>query len=439
MARFVSFSPFNTTGTPGAGGLTLDALMKRQSDLARNATQLPAAQEMASPWQGAAYLANVLGDKVSQGRAANDVAATREALAKVTAGIDYDAGPSSEQIAQVQQFDPDLAEKLLQQKIDRAREQRGYDYNNQSREDAQAFAASQATRKTVTGPEAAAMGLPADRVWQVAPGGGVTDITPTQLDEWKDFVDPRQPNVPMQRNEKTGEVKAKGVQTKITSADLKSKYAQEDQVVVLDNALTNLKRASELNEKVPVGIVSQAQAGLRGNLPDWVPGKDIIAGSQEAADASKEFWGIMDQEALTAMANTLTGATTNFELNEFKRILSDPSSSVQVRRATIDRMMALAQRQRELAQARLDDINNASGIQSPAVPPPPSSGAAGTDDTITVPPREEVAAPPAAAAPTPEDITETVARAKAAIAAHPDKRQAIIDKMKAGGYPTEGL
>ena len=126
MARFVSFSPFNTTGTPGARGLTLDALMKRQADLAKSATQLPEAQDMRSPWQGAAYLGNVLGDKISQGRAANDITATRDALSKITAGMDYDAGPSSEQIAQVQQYDPVLAEKLLQTKLDRAKEQRGY-------------------------------------------------------------------------------------------------------------------------------------------------------------------------------------------------------------------------------------------------------------------------------------------------------------------------
>ncbi|HMG51409.1 MAG TPA: hypothetical protein VK597_12460 [Inquilinus sp.] len=132
MARFVSFSPFNTTGTPGAQGLTLDALMKRQADLAKNATQLPEAQDMRSPWQGAAYLGNVLSDKVSEGRAANDITATRDALSKVTAGINYDTGATSEQIAQVQQYDPEQAQLLLQQR-----------QANLNREDQQTFTAGQ--------------------------------------------------------------------------------------------------------------------------------------------------------------------------------------------------------------------------------------------------------------------------------------------------------
>lgn len=145
MARFVSFSPFNTTGTPGAGGLTLDALMKRQADLAKNATQLPEAQDMRSPWQGAAYLANVLGDKVSQGRAANDITATRDALAKISGGINYDTGATPQQISQIQQYDPDLAQQLLTQRLDLAKEQRGYAQQNLGREDTQAAQVDAAT------------------------------------------------------------------------------------------------------------------------------------------------------------------------------------------------------------------------------------------------------------------------------------------------------
>lgn len=126
MARFVDFSPFNTRGTPGAGGLTLDALMDRQKLLARNATQLPDAQDMRSPWQGAAYLGNVLSDKISQGRAANDITATRDALAKVSSGINYDTGATNEQINQIAQYNPELAQTLMQQRMDRAKEDRGY-------------------------------------------------------------------------------------------------------------------------------------------------------------------------------------------------------------------------------------------------------------------------------------------------------------------------
>jgi len=429
MARFVSFSPFNTTGTPGAGGMTLDALMKRQADLAKSATQLPEAQDMRSPWQGAAYLGNVLGDKISQGRAANDITATRDALSKITAGIDYDAGPSSEQIAQVQQYDPDLAEKLLQQKLDRAKEQRGYtqqeemqragfEQNTLSREDAQTEARTSAGRKTVTGAEATALGLPPDRVWQVAPGGAVTDVTPTQIDEWKDYVDPRQPNVPMQRNDKTGEVKAKGVQTKVTSADLKARFAQEDAAVSLENTLKNLRRATELNANVPTGSIAQTQARLHGNYPDWLPGREALTGTDATADASNEFWSIMDQNAIASMSEMLKGATTDTELMEFKKIMSDPNSTPQVRQRTIDRMTSLMQRQYDVSKARLDDMNGGT-----------------SSDVATTPPPDVTAAP---VAPSPTDVPAAVAKAKAAIANGADRAK-VLERLQAAGIPTEGL
>lgn len=226
MARFASFSPFNTTGTPGAGGLTLDALMKRQSDLAKNATQLPEAQDMRSPWQGAAYLANVLGDNVRQGRAANDITATREALAKVTSGIDYDAGATNQQINEIAQYNPELAEKLMQQRMDRAREQRGYTQQREmqeagfthadtSREDTQTFQGSQqedqqqatidaantaderkrqeeirkaeaGAKHIVSGDEAKKYGGDPSRQYTVsADGTTLTDITPPPTDEYR--------------------------------------------------------------------------------------------------------------------------------------------------------------------------------------------------------------------------------------------------------------
>jgi len=226
MARFVSFSPFNTTGTPGAQGLTLDALMKRQADLAKNATQLPEAQDMRSPWQGAAYLGNVLSDKVQQGRAANDITATRDALAKVTSGIDYDAGATNQQINEIAQYNPELAEKLMQQRMDRAKEQRGYTQQREmqdagfthadtSREDQQTFQGGQqedqqqstidaatasderkkqeeirkadaGAKHIVTGDEAVKLGGDPGRQYTVsADGTTLTDITPTPTTEYR--------------------------------------------------------------------------------------------------------------------------------------------------------------------------------------------------------------------------------------------------------------
>ena len=168
--------------------------------MARNATQLPQMQEMASPWQGAAYLANTIGDVVGQNRAASDIAATRDALAKARTGINYETGATDQQINEIAQYDPEQAEKLLQQRLERAREQRGYTQQEQlqqagfthadvGREDTQAFTAGQneLTRtaeaaKPLTDPAKLKADLDAGRIDQKTYDAAMTSATTPKTD-----------------------------------------------------------------------------------------------------------------------------------------------------------------------------------------------------------------------------------------------------------------
>jgi flagellar biosynthesis GTPase FlhF len=98
--------------------------MERQKALAKSATPLPAPQEMASPWQGAAFLANKLGDVVGQNRAEADVLATRDALAKLRAGIDPTAGPTMAQAGEAYGLDEDYGKLLYEEATARQKEAR---------------------------------------------------------------------------------------------------------------------------------------------------------------------------------------------------------------------------------------------------------------------------------------------------------------------------
>lgn len=143
----------------------------------------------------------------------------------------------------------------------------------------------------------------------------------------------------------------------MSASDQKAIYAAEDELPNLDNALTTLSRAKELNRQTYTG----AGAGAKGWAGTSLPGASLVFDQQKAM-ATREFGQIMSMEAIQAMSNALKGATTNFELGEFQRLLSDPSTPPDIRERTIDRMITLANRQRDIARGRINDLRGKSGL-----------------------------------------------------------------------------
>jgi hypothetical protein len=138
----------------------------------------------------------------------------------------------------------------------------------------------------------------------------------------------------------------------------KQVFDSEDALPALDATVGALERAKALNSKTFEGMTS----GIRGSLgtafaPDSVPGQ--IMGNivdRDAAEATSEWGKIMNMEAIQNMANTLKGATTNFELQEFVNILADPSTPPPIRERTIDRMLTLANQRRQTARDRIKEL-----------------------------------------------------------------------------------
>lgn len=125
MARTASFT---TTGQPiTAPPMTLDAMMQRQREVAK-ATPSPN-REMISPWQGAAYLGEVLSQNVQQNRIDQELNDARQQYAQLMSGVDYSGqsgGPTGEQIGNAMLYSEEggaalaqLAATLQQRKLER--------------------------------------------------------------------------------------------------------------------------------------------------------------------------------------------------------------------------------------------------------------------------------------------------------------------------------
>jgi hypothetical protein len=112
---------FASTTTSGYSdplrALTIKALEKRQADLLAQQAQQQMPETIATPIQGFGYLANQIGDQMRSGRADAALAAKRDELARVQAGIGPE-GPNPQQLAQVGAADPGLRDLYLKQIAD---------------------------------------------------------------------------------------------------------------------------------------------------------------------------------------------------------------------------------------------------------------------------------------------------------------------------------
>jgi hypothetical protein len=163
---------------------------------------------------------------------------------------------------------------------------------------------------------------------RLARAAGLTPGTP----EWQQFI--------------TGD------QQKLGSADKKAIFEAEDALAPLQSQAATLKRALELNDKTYSGIGARTMGQLGSS---GIPGAGYILDANKA-NATREFDQILSLEAIKSMSDNLKGASTDRELFEFQRILSDPSTPPDIRKRTIERMLSLTERQAQIKQGRMDQI-----------------------------------------------------------------------------------
>jgi hypothetical protein len=144
----------------------------------------------------------------------------------------------------------------------------------------------------------------------------------------------------------------------MSASDQKALFSAEDELPNIDGTLSTLSRAKELNRQTYTGPL----AGVGGML-GTVPGSGLVL-DQQRAMATREFGQIMSMEAIKSMSALLKGATTEREMAEFQRLLGDPSTPPDIRERTLDRMMTLATRQRDIARGRINDLRGKSGLDA---------------------------------------------------------------------------
>lgn len=192
--------------------------------------------------------------------------------------------------------------------------------------------------------------------WIVAPGGsGGSDNRPSAIQEYEygranpEFLDWQKTN--------------KGRDSSLTTVDKKAIFEAEDELPAVDGTLSALNRAKELNTKTYTGYTAGARGWAGANLPG---GSAVF--DEETSKNTLEFNNLMSFESIKTMADTLKGATTDFELNKFVQILADPSTPPEIRERTIDRMIKLAERKKQTAEDRIKKLRGGDYYDAPVAP-----------------------------------------------------------------------
>jgi hypothetical protein len=137
----------------------------------------------------------------------------------------------------------------------------------------------------------------------------------------------------------------------ISTADKKEVWKSEDEKPAVQGTIESLGRALELNPKVFSGY----GAGALGSIGSKLPGAGYVI-DQDRAKATLEWQKMMSPEALQNMADTLKGATTDFELRKFTEMLADPETPPDIRERVIGRLKTLADRKMKIIDRRVNEL-----------------------------------------------------------------------------------
>ena len=148
----------------------------------------------------------------------------------------------------------------------------------------------------------------------------------------------------------------------LTATELKFQRESEGDQLNLGQTITSLEQALQLAPNVYEGVGAEALTTFGAK----VPGAGMFGVDTEKANRSAQYSSIMSPEAIKTMADTLKGATTDFELRKFESILSDPSQPNNIKQQVITRMLTLAKQKHQLETRRLQDFER--GDQTPTAP-----------------------------------------------------------------------
>ena len=125
-------------------------------------------------------------------------------------------------------------------------------------------------------------------------------------------------------------LKAKG--NDLTNVDKKAYLEARDQNGAFISAKRVLERAKEIGPQTYSGVAPDARAWVNSNF-------GIGLNSTEDANAHIEYQKIMTGEAIKQMADTLKGASTDYEMNKYIDMIADPTLPWEAKAPAVDRIM----------------------------------------------------------------------------------------------------
>jgi hypothetical protein len=352
--------------------MTIKALEERQKATALATAKSAEPETIANPMMGMAHIANILGSQMDEGRAASALSGNRQALAQVMAGINQDTGPTSEQLAQVAQYDPDLGNKMYEEAMRTRREaaaaQAQRDFQHQENIDTRTGQA--ALQDDQQQAQADAARISAENAVKTATTLNERQAAEKRLEEINTeqakIADDKRASDEAQRKEalpqtNSGKIEqdfkngaygdpatpeaqklrdaALAKENTVTGgfggpAGIKAVQDLRSKGNVIDTGLDNMDEAERLVPNVLQGELAvkamdvMASGGSLGlDFMKWASEKAGHPISQQQIEATQRYFQIMDLNALTQMSTTLAGSDSDRDVQTFKNILASRNST----------------------------------------------------------------------------------------------------------------
>lgn len=419
---------------------SIKALEKRYADMmAQQARQ--DAPTIANPVQGFGYLANTLADTMAANRAERAVAAGREELAQAMKGYNPETGLTPELAAIAARRDPDLLAKLMetmearrtqqaqfaqQDKSQQAQfgqqdksQQAGFAHQDQyqqaqfGQQDKTAATLAETNRKAAEAEagvkQSAASDLAAKETAQQE--ARARDAMIMQQQKAED--DLKRERVAAEEKAKLDATDPKKVEARGASETNYRKALSH--VQGLDKAIKILTDNPE-GEAIYTGVMQGVAPGASG-----IPGVNMFVDKAKAARTA-EYNAIVGGDAIKEMSSTLTGATTNFELQKFEQMRNNPNFTDKQRAEQLQRVKEAAVADAQTLRATSEQMGGkparVDAAMVPQATPVPGSNVSG-----------------APTRPAGMDDAALIAEAKAAIAAgkNPDLVRKRLEAMGVKG------
>lgn len=131
-----------------------------------------------------------------------------------------------------------------------------------------------------------------------------------------------------------------GGQPKLDSTTRRAVFEAQDELPNLKAAVDQLSEARDLLPQIYTGIGSGVRSYVNQAMPEGLPN---VFSDPNRAKATQRYNQILGTESISAMSQTLKGATTDFELREFSRLMNDPNQRPETKRAALETMIRKAQ------------------------------------------------------------------------------------------------